>query len=226
MQPCGDWRIKLGGGVSRRSNSANANGPHAVLDDALLARVREVYRHAGLPAYVRLPSILRADVGGFLQSRGFAREGDTLTLAGPLPVAAMTASVELTPAPAADWLAASNAINGRTSAEAAAFDAILARLQAPAAFAAVRRDGQVVSLAYGALQGGWLCVEAVATAAPWRGQGFAGQAVGALMTWGGVQGAATAALQVSADNAPARALYARLGFGRELYRYHYRKARA
>ena len=36
-------------------------------------------------------------------------------------------------------------------------------------------------------------------------------------------GARAAGLQVQADNASAQALYRRLGLGRELYRYHYRR---
>jgi ribosomal protein S18 acetylase RimI-like enzyme len=73
------------------------------------------------------------------------------------------------------------------------------------------------------MHGGWLCVEAVATDAAWRGRGLAGQAVEALMAWGAARGALAAGLQVQADNVAAQALYRRLGFARELYRYHYRR---
>ena len=44
------------------------------------------------------------------------------------------------------------------------------------------------------------------------------------MAWGRARGAAQACLQVVDDNRPARALYAGLGFDRELARYHYRRA--
>jgi ribosomal protein S18 acetylase RimI-like enzyme len=104
------------------------------------------------------------------------------------------------------------------------FDSVLARLAVPAAFAGVRREGRLVSAAYAAVGEGWLCLEAVATDPDWRGRGLAGRTVAALMAWGATEGARAAGLQVQADNASAQALYRRLGFERELYRYHYRKA--
>ena len=92
---------------------------------------------------------------------------------------------------------------------------------APAAFAAVRKGDVIVSVAYGAVHAGWLCIEAVATDPAWRGQGLASRTVQALMTWGAAQGAGRAGLQVQAENAAAQSVYRRLGFDRELYRYHY-----
>lgn len=53
-----------------------------------------------------------------------------------------------------------------------------------------------------------------------RRSGLGLAVVGALLDWGAAQGATTAYLQVLADNAPALALYDRLGF-REHHRYRY-----
>ena len=55
-----------------------------------------------------------------------------------------------------------------------------------------------------------------------RGMGV--RTVGALLDWGREMGAEAACLQVVDDNRPARALYERLGFTRDLYHYHYRHA--
>ncbi len=108
--------------------------------------------------------------------------------------------------------------------QAAVFDAVLERIDAPAAFAAVRREERIVSGAYAVLFDGWLCLEAVATDPDWRSRGLARAVVSALTAWGARQGARAAALQVSEDNAPALTLYRKLGFEQELYRYHYRRA--
>ncbi len=171
---------------------------------------------------MRIPSLLGDLPDRFLEARGYGAEGLSLTLIGPLQGKAPAGEVELSCVPSPEWLAAQNRINRREGEPAKVFDAVLAAIDVPAAYAAVRREGRIVSAAYAAACDGWLCLEAVATDPDWRGQGLAREAVSALMTWGAGQGARAAGLQVQADNPSAQALYRRLGLGRELYRYHYR----
>ncbi|MGZ3276178.1 MAG: GNAT family N-acetyltransferase [Caulobacteraceae bacterium] len=220
----GDWLCKSAPGVSRRSNSANPAGAHARLTEAGIERIEAVYARLGQPTYVRLPSLVGVEPDSRLAARGYGAEGHSLTLVGPLPAEAPADEVELSSAPSPEWLAVLNRINGREGETAKVFDSVLAGIDVPAAFGAVRREGRIVSAAYAAASDGWLCLEAVATDSDWRGRGLAGQTVAALMAWGAKQGARAAGLQVQADNAAAQALYRRLGLGRELYRYHYRKA--
>ena len=104
---------------------------------------------------------------------------------------------------------------------------MIAAITVPAAFASVEVDGVVAAQAYGAVSGGLVCLNAVATAPEHRGRGLAGRAVAALLGWAAERHAAAGGcLQVLADNPPALALYRRFGFSEELSRYHYRtKAR-
>lgn len=224
MVAAGDWLCKSAPGVSRRSNSANPAGAHARLTEAGIERIEAVYRKLDRPTYVRLPSLLGDEPDRRLEAHGYAAEGESLTLIGPLRAQAPEGEVELSPVPSPEWLATLDRINGREGETAKVFDAVLAEIDVPAAYAAVRREGKIVSAAYAASSDGWLCLEAVATDPDWRGRGLAGDVVSALMTWGAGQGARAAGLQVQADNGPAQALYRRLGLARELYRYHYRKA--
>ena len=222
--PAGDWLCKSAPGVSRRSNSANPAGAHARLTGAGIERIDAVYRKLGQVTYVRLPSVLGEAPDRLLEARGYTAEGWSLTLMGPLQATAPAVDVELSSLPSPEWLAALNRINGREGEPAKVFDAVLAQIDVPAAFAAVRREGEIVSAAYAAASDGWLCLEAVATDPAWRGRGLAGEIIAALFAWGAGRGARAAGLQVQADNAPAQTLYRRLGLGQELYRYHYRKA--
>ena len=223
MVAAGDWLCKSAPGVSRRSNSANPSGAHACLIEVGIERIEAVYDKLGRPTYVRLPSLLGDEPDRRLEARGYGAEGQSLTLIGPLQSATPAAEVELSSVPSPEWLAAQNRINGREGETAKVFDAVLEKIDVPAAYASVRRDGRIVSAAYAVASDGWLCLEAVVTDPDWRGQGLAGQTIAALMAWGAGLGARAAGLQVQADNAPAQALYRRLGLARELYRYHYRK---
>jgi ribosomal protein S18 acetylase RimI-like enzyme len=220
----GDWLCKSAPGVSRRSNSANPAGAHARLTQAGIDRIERVYARLGQPTYVRLPSLLGDEPDLRLEARGYGAEGWSLTLIGPLHAEPPAADVELSSVPSPEWLGAQSRINGRDDEQARVFDAVLAGIDAPAAFVGVRREGRIVSAAYAAASDGWLCLEAVATDRDWRGRGLAEETIRALMSWGAGQGARAAGLQVQADNASAQALYRRLGLDRELYRYHYRKA--
>ena len=183
--------------------------------------VERFYGELGQPAYVRIPSVLDASVDRGLAAAGWTDEGESLTLIGDLGAASGEAA--LSPSPTSEWLAASDAIAGRGPNQAAVLAAVLARIRVPCAFAEVRREGTVVALAYGALCDGWLCLEHVATHGDWRRRGLAGQVVGALMAWGRGQGGHGVGLQTQAENMAAQALYRRLGIGRELNRYRYRK---
>ncbi len=214
--------VKRADGVSRRSNSANPLGPGAGLDSETTAAIQALYRAAARPAYVRVPSMLDPGVDAGLEHAGWSFEGESLTLIGPLDGPGPS-DADLASSPTAEWLTASHAINGRAPDLAIAFEAVLRRITAPAAFSAVRQEGRIVALGYGAVHNGWLCVEAVGTDRDWRGQGLGGQTVSALMEWAAGQGATGACLQTQSENRPAQAMYARLGISRELYRYHYRR---
>lgn len=218
-----DWLCKRAPGVSRRSNSANPVGVHARLTGRTVAAIEAAYAKWTQPAYVRLPSLLGADADRMLEARGWSAEGHTLTLIGAIAPQPQGAA-ELSVLPSPEWLMALNRINGREGETARVFDAVLARIDAPAAFAAVRREGAIVAGGYAVAVDGWLCLEAVATDPAWRGRGLAGEAVSALLGWGASQGARAVGLQTQADNLAAQALYRRLGLDRELYRYHYRRA--
>jgi ribosomal protein S18 acetylase RimI-like enzyme len=69
---------------------------------------------------------------------------------------------------------------------------------------------------------GWLCVTAVTVDDRYRRQGLATAVMAALGAWARAGGGSSCVLQVAASNAPAIALYERLGFT-EHHRYHYRR---
>lgn len=173
------------------------------------------------------PSARAANIGGWQARRsgGPIRRVNSLN---PLPgcqppgVALLESTAgwyrDLTAAPSADWLSARDRIGG---SDGERFAKMLTMIHDPAGFASVRVDGEIASLAYGVIHDRMLIVESVITDEAHRGQGLARQVVSGLIGWAVSRGVGDAALQVVADNEPARALYRRFGFGNHLYGYRY-----
>jgi ribosomal protein S18 acetylase RimI-like enzyme len=219
------WLFRAAGGAVRRTNSINPlrgsdYDPRRILDDAA-----RFYARHDRPLIFRVPEIA-SGLDAALAELGYAAEAETCTIAAPLEASRKSAAdgVELDLTPSSEWLAARAAALGGACADDHA--AALASIVLPKAFVSVRNRTAVVSRAFGVIDRRYLVVESVWTKEEERNRGFARRAVAALMEWGRRAGARMACLQAMADNAPARALYARLGFATELYRYCYRRAPA
>lgn len=87
--------------------------------------------------------------------------------------------------------------------------------------AVIRREGEAVACGLLKLEGAHAGLFAVHTAAAWRGRGLGRAVVASLLAEGQRRGAREAYLQVTEDNRPALAMYARFGFT-TAYAYWYR----
>ena len=218
------WQLKYAAGVSRRSNSANPT-PDATEDLARVApMVESFFRTRELPSRFRILSFLPSRVDEWLAAHGYEIESGTRTLqARDIGASRQSPRTFLSPSPDPAWIAGVTAAQGREGAERETYGRIVSLLTVPTAFAVTRNEaGEAASWAFGAVTRHGLCIESVATRPDQRGRGFAGETVSALMVWGASRGAGAAFLQVQADNHAAVRVYDRLGFDRELYRYHYR----
>jgi len=217
----GGWLLRRSGGSTRRANSANPLPGARQVGAGAVAAVEQYYRgHAQAPVF-RIPDFA-AELSADLDRRGYSVEGETLTLRarfdrhGDWPAQ----DVHLADRPGREWLE----LRDRLAADPMVFRAMVEAIRFPRAFALIRAHGRTVSIAYGVIVAGLLVVESVATHPDFRGRGLARQTVGRLLNWAWREKASGACLQVLADNRPALAAYAALGFDIELYRYHYRFA--
>ncbi len=127
--------------------------------------------------------------------------------------------MEVEGAPSPDWLGAYHYRGGPLPERARE---LLVRHDR-VGFALVRGpDRRVLAIARGAVDDGWLGVTAVEVDPSARRTGLATAILLGLADWAQQHGATRCYLQVSADNAPALALYHRLGF----YRHHSYRYRA
>jgi ribosomal protein S18 acetylase RimI-like enzyme len=217
----GDWLLRAGGGFTGRANSVLIVGePPTGLDDAVAA-VTRWYGQRGLRprAQVPMPGAERADAA--LAAAGWTRDDDNMVLTASLADwPAPSVAVGLASVPDDAWLAGYR-YRG-TPLPPVAYD-VLMNADAPV-FAAVRTEpapAPLAAVARGVLVDGWLCITAVTVDEACRRRGLATAVMAALGSWARERGGQSCLLQVAAANAPALALYARLGFT-EHHRYHYR----
>lgn len=222
------WLLRFARGHTKRANSVNVLWPGGGADLPLrIARAEALYRAQRLQPVFRVTPLAEPDLDAALAARGYEAFDPSLVLAGDIAAVADAARAPLpvpAPDPFAGWLDAFGAATQAAPAPLAALGDMLRVLVPPAGFVRVpARDGGDGAYAMGVAEAGDLGVFEVLTVPEARRQGLAAKALAALAAWAMPLGARRAWLQVTAENAPARALYARLGM-REIYRYHYRRA--
>lgn len=220
-----DWLLRFSDGFTRRANSIN---PRAARIDTLEADIETcaaLFARSGQPAIFRVPEICDARLDQRLDRLGYSAEGRTLTLFGDLAEADTVSdtAAELLARPSHEWLQAMGVLQNRTPAQNAVFARIMDAIAVPAAFAALRQDGEITALTLGVVHDGLLCFESVVTGERHRGKGHARRLLASLNAWAVGLGARGVCLQVEASNAAGRALYDRLGLKTTLYTYHYRR---
>jgi N-acetylglutamate synthase len=215
------WLLRFARGMTRRANSANPLRSERNDSDAVISRLEGEYRKHKLPVYFRIPSIIGPAMPSRLAQLGYEAEGESLALYADVKDAHVRADTEVAVAirPDEEWLSAIARLQGHSPPANVVYRQIIGSIKVPAAFAALRHEGMIVSLAFGAIHDGLLCIESVVTDQAFRGRGLARRMLGALTAHAQSQ-IAGVCLQVQADNTAGIRLYEDLGL-RELYRYHY-----
>ncbi len=220
------WLLRHSGGPTRRPNSLNPTRNAARNCGALIDAADAFYTARGQRPIFRQLDI-GPDIGKELDKAGYGgEEGRSQTLLAEeitVPPDAPCHKVTLSPVPSQGWIAARHALSGTPPEDRPYYNKMLPLIRGPVCFAALEAEGVPCAQAYGTIQQGLLVLESVVTDAACRNKGYGRTVVGALLGWGKKMGAEAACLQVVADNDPALALYARLGFSKTLYDYHYRR---
>lgn len=220
------WLLRFSPGKAKRARCVNAVAPGRLPAREKLALAEAVFAEAGLPMIVRItPFTLPTGLDDLLGSLGFERFDDTRVMVLDLdrfaPSATRPAGVAVQPVGLEAFAQLVGAMRGSPLSQRQAHAERLANAPVPFSAFELKRDG--VSLACGqfALEAELVGLYDIFTAPEAREQGLASQVCAHLLAVAKERGARHAYLQVEADNAPARAVYHRLGFG-DAYRYHYR----
>jgi ribosomal protein S18 acetylase RimI-like enzyme len=226
VEPLGDWLLRASGGFSARANSVMAVGDPGVPFAEALQQVTEFYARHRLPPWAQV--VVGSPTGSAFIDAGWvtARPGEADTQFQLASVAQLARTVHdllptqrpavtLAPSPTSGWLA--NDPRALAHPEDAA-----AVLEGPehVGFVTVLDEGVVVAKGRVAGEGDWAGITDVWVSPGHRRRGLGLVVMHAMVEWAAERGASTAYLQTRADNAPALALYAQLGFRtHHTYRY-------
>jgi GNAT superfamily N-acetyltransferase len=219
----GRWLLRAAEGWTGRANSVLPLGEPGLPLDAALAEVTAWYAERGLPGRFALPTPAREALGTALVERGWSSYNPTSVLTADvgvtldrLPPAHPGAVVQ--PEPTADWLALYHYRGSNQLPPVAR--AVLTGARSPGFALIGDTAGQVLAIARGSVDEGWVGVTAVEVDQAHRRQGLGAAVLRVVLEWGRAQGALSTYLQVADDNTAALALYRKYGYTRHHgYRY-------
>jgi N-acetylglutamate synthase len=231
----GGWVFRIGGGFTKRANSANALGDRqdfrsdsinawTPLRDfgQVRAEAERLYESKGLPTIFRLTPLAGADADFALAEAGYRALDPSSVMTATLDAARPDANVKIEEGPSPRWLNGVTSANGVAPSHRAIHDSIVRSIALPVACATWVVDGRAVGYGLGVVDRGAIGLFDIVVAPPARGRGGGRLLTQALMAWGKQQGATGAYLQVIDANIIARRLYESLGF-EVAYGYHYRR---
>jgi ribosomal protein S18 acetylase RimI-like enzyme len=222
------WLVRFSPGKAKRARCINALASGRLSVVHKLARAEGVFAAAQLPMVVRITPFTRpSGLDAELAARGFGVIDDTRVMVAPglahLAPLALPRGFKWQPLGGAAMAQAVGALRGSPLAQRQAHAERLANAPVPFRALAIKNtdDGAVVACGQCASEGDLVGVYDVFVDPSMRGRGLAAALCTRLLSDARQAGAKSAYLQVEADNAPARAVYFRLGFT-DGYGYHYR----
>jgi ribosomal protein S18 acetylase RimI-like enzyme len=215
------WVLRFSGGFTKRANSVVPLYP-ALLDP--LAKIRyceRLYEQQHLTTIFRLTTVDDvSDLDRLLDARGYQRIDPTRVMTRRLGEAFARqdgfAEVGLR-----EWLTIYADLAGMPKPTQALHAALLKSIRSECLYGALFVDGEAVACGLGVVENELVGLFDIVTHPRRRREGHAAALITSLLAAGRNAGATDTYLQVVADNAPARGLYAELGF-MELYSYWYR----
>ncbi|MBJ3786215.1 GNAT family N-acetyltransferase [Devosia sediminis] len=218
----GSWVRRAAGGYTKRANSTQCFDP----DDFEDADIRVISASTWMvirkikPVF-RITPLSSPELNATLAEAGWVEIDPSHLYAMELGEHEPDSGAEYLPVLDPKFLAVAQRLQGYDDAAMTAMKNLLAVFQVPAVGVVLTRDGEAVASSIMAVADGIVITGNVVTDPTRRRQGLAGAMMRSGLYWARGEGAKFAALNVQADNAAAKALYAGLGYAHQ-YDYAYR----
>lgn len=216
---CG-WRLRATNGGFARTNSVwTGVFTGEVPVGEAIEQAEAFYRKHNLkPSFQMLEGGEPTDLDALLERRGYAREAPASVLAKPVQAVAMPPEVMFANLPTPDWLEAF--VDQLDAARGVECRYILIRVPVSRTYLLLREAGAPVSLALAVRRGPDVSVDCVLTRPEHRRAGGATTIMQAAEAWAHGQGANRLVLSLPNGNAPARALFDKLGYAPHSAHYY------
>lgn len=221
------WILRYSYFYTHRTNCVEQIGSCIIPPEMKIPECERIYRKWGTPSVFKISPAGNPDLDPLLEKAGYHTEHHTTVMTRDLtvpdsPLFDVTERLAVTDRVDRRWIDGLFALKGVTDPD---------HLRVvPQMYDAIPKDEIAVSYIYegriratglGILDRDYVGVYAIHVDPLLRRRGIASQIVSLILSEGKKQGAKRAYLQVVSDNAPAKALYRRLGFS-EMYRYYFR----
>lgn len=225
----GNWLLRFADGYTKRANSVNALGieRHTSVEELKrrVAAAEAIYRRQNIPCIFKLSPLMDPGLDAVLVARGYTYLDETLMMVADLTqgpgAVSMPSGVAVDIERGPVWSRTYSGFNNVPDTRQSIHDRMLDSLVPVGGFALASDDGEPVAAGLGVFEGQHVGLFDIVADPARRRAGHGRRVVEGIMAWGRALGATRAYLMVVAANAPAIALYERLGY-REAYRSHYR----
>lgn len=223
--PYDGWLLRFADGCTNRANAVYPLYRSTYDIERKIAFVEQEYTARGLvPTFKITDAVIPPALDSTLAAAGYVLHEPSFVMS--------TALTDTPPAPdspaklAADfhdsWLDAYFDFQPSRSSQRDAYCRILTSPTGQRAYGTVEADGRIVAVGLGSRSRDHVGIYNMATHPDYRGRGYAGAIVGALLAHAYAYGARSASLSVLQTNEVAQRVYRRHGF-EVAYAYHYRK---
>lgn len=218
----GGWVRRAASGYTKRANSVQCFDPEDGEDaDLRIISASSWMVIRGLKPVFRITPLSNPDLNETLDDAGWQSIDASHLLAMELGEHAPDAEAQCLGVLDPVFLAAQQHLSDLSDEVAAKMRQLLAAFAVPATGVVLFRDGQAVASGLMAVADGIVLTGNVVTDTTRRRQGLGAAMMHSGLAWARDNGATVAALNVQADNAAAKALYAGLGYAHQ-YDYSYR----
>lgn len=218
------WIVRLANGYTKRANSVTPLYPSVLSVEDKIAYCERLYRERELPPIFRLTSLAcPPGLDEALAARGYRVVDPTLVLHLDIQRGMPSApSASWRQTSLEEWLSIYTRLSGARPENEARHAGILRAIALPTLYARLDgAGGEPVACGLAVREGDLVGLFDLVTDPAHRRRGHGTTLLSGMLHWAASEGARHAYLQVVRDNAPARALYDRLGF-RQVYHYWYR----